>query len=31
MGDPESMKEDVIAKRIEELLDSGSRTRASRK
>jgi thiol-disulfide isomerase/thioredoxin len=31
MGDPESMKEDVIANRIEELLDSGSRTRASRK
>jgi cytochrome oxidase Cu insertion factor (SCO1/SenC/PrrC family) len=31
LGDSESMKEEVIEKRIKELLDSGSRARASRK
>ena len=31
LGDAESMKEDVIEKRIEELLDMGARTRAARK
>jgi len=31
LGDGESMKEEVIEKRIEELLDMGARTRAARK
>jgi hypothetical protein len=31
MGDAESMKEDVIAKRIEELLEGGNRAKASQK